>query len=210
MSRLFRASVEFFDAWLADLFQSECLGCGKWSTPAACDDCLRFPVLSPIPGSSHRWLLPLRDPWRRFLHAVKYGGHLELLSVFRRLIVESELVLPSRRFVIIPVPVHFSTLRDRGFNQAEWLARWLAKAHWLPLEADGLRKTRATAAQSTLTEAQRTRNLVGSFRWSFRKAPPRVLLVDDVRTTGNTLQACARALRHAGSDEVRTWSLFQA
>jgi ComF family protein len=106
---------------------------------------------------------------------------------------------------VVPVPLHPSRQRQRGFNQAADLARHLG----LPLQA-ALRRTRATATQTALPAAQRHRNVRGAFALA---APPHnradlegrvVVLVDDVRTTGATLEACARVLKEeAGVREVR-------
>jgi ComF family protein len=102
---------------------------------------------------------------------------------------------------VVPVPLHASRRRHRGFNQASDLARHLG----LPV-VRALRRTRATATQTDLPAAQRHRNVRDAFvvtRRGRTLAGHVVVLVDDVSTTGATLEACARALKAAGAAEVR-------
>ena len=104
---------------------------------------------------------------------------------------------------VVPVPLHHSRLRRRGYDQALELARPLARRFDLPLRT-GLQRVRATAAQSELDAATRRRNLRNAFAASGR-LPAHVALVDDVMTTGATLQEAARALRRAGVARVDAW-----
>ncbi len=103
--------------------------------------------------------------------------------------------------VVVPVPLHRSRRRERGFNQAEDLAGKVG----VPV-VTALRRVRATASQATLPAAQRHRNVRGAFEVTRRGLAlrgTRVVLIDDVATTGATLDACARALKECGVAEVR-------
>ena len=95
------------------------------------------------------------------------------------------------------VPLHPIRLKERGFNQAERLARILARRLALPL-VDGLRRVRPTGHQVGLTEAERRQNVAGAFAWIGPRPPAGLGLVDDVCTTGATLTAAARAILEAG------------
>src|SRR5690606_29209375 len=107
---------------------------------------------------------------------------------------------------VVPVPLHCARLRRRGYDQALELARPLAHALALPLQPRLLQRVRATAPQSELSAAARRRNLRDAFVVAADAAPPaHVVLVDDVMTTGATLHAAARALRHAGVARVDAW-----
>ena len=102
---------------------------------------------------------------------------------------------------VVPVPLHRVRLGQRGYNQALELARCLVAPHALPVDCHGMRRIRATPAQTTLDAAARRRNLRGAF-----EAGPQagiVVLVDDVITTGATLEEAARTLLRAGASEVR-------
>ncbi|MGO1069784.1 ComF family protein [Lysobacter sp. CA199] len=108
--------------------------------------------------------------------------------------------------VLIPIPLHRTRLRERGYDQALEIARPLARELRLPLLSQGLIRRRDTPAQSRLDAAHRRRNLQGAFAWRETvPVPAYVVLVDDVMTTGATLQAAARTLRRAGVQRVDAW-----
>jgi ComF family protein len=104
---------------------------------------------------------------------------------------------------VVPVPLHPRRLRRRGFNPAGLLARRLARRLELAFDPVALARARDTPSQTGLDARDRRRNVAGAFRFVGRgPAPARVLLVDDVVTTGATLAAAARALRRAGASSV--------
>jgi len=106
---------------------------------------------------------------------------------------------------LIAVPLHPSRIRKRGYDQALELARPLARALHLPLLSDALVRTRATAAQSELDAAARAKNLKHAFSARRGDWPQHIALIDDVMTTGATLNAAADALRQAGVTRVDAW-----
>lgn len=108
---------------------------------------------------------------------------------------------------IVPVPLHPTKLREREFNQAERLAKHLGAATQLPVRANLLRRVRSTSTQTLLTRARRAANMAGAFALRHGSLDgARVVLVDDVFTTGATANACARVLRAAGVGEVCVWT----
>lgn len=111
---------------------------------------------------------------------------------------------------IVPVPLHKTRLRWRGFNQAVLLARPLEQRRSWHLDFDLLRRTRETAPQVGLDETERSRNLRGAFSVRSACRGRRVLLVDDVYTTGATANECARVLRRAGARSVDVLVLARA
>lgn len=112
---------------------------------------------------------------------------------------------------IVPVPLHGSRLRSRGYNQALEIAKPLAKALRVPLLRDVLRRTRATDAQTELSALQRRRNVRGAFFANFEDdVPQHVAVLDDVFTTGATLAECTRVLKRAGVARVEVWALARA
>jgi ComF family protein len=105
--------------------------------------------------------------------------------------------------LVVPVPLHPSRLRARGFNPAARLARAVARAHGIQCAPVALERIRDTASQTGLSRRARARNVAGAFRArTSRRLPRRIWLVDDVVTTGSTLADAARALRRAGAREV--------
>jgi ComF family protein len=110
---------------------------------------------------------------------------------------------------IVPVPLHPTRQREREFNQAERLARRLGRACALPVDAKLLRRVLYTRTQTTLTREERQANVRKAFalRTSGSLAGRRLVLVDDVLTTGATTNACARVLRDAGAAKVCVWTV---
>lgn len=154
--------------------------------------------LGPLSGRLHEWVV-----------AVKFQGKTSLgYDLGRRAARElaGELGAPV---AVVPVPLSRRRRRERGYNQAEAVARGVADALGLPLYLHWLERTRETLPQTDLRRRARQENVRGAFR-----APPRsagrVLLVDDVMTTGATLEAAARALRRAGTAEVVGLTLARA
>jgi ComF family protein len=140
---------------------------------------------------------------KRIVQTLKYGRY---LPVVERLMVPMLREALSEKFdVVVPVPLHRSRLRSRGFNQAELMARGLAEKIKAPL-SDRLEAVRRTRDQVELTAAGRRANVEGAFR-SRGAVRGKALLVDDVFTTGATLSACAAELRRAGAREVHALSL---
>jgi ComF family protein len=144
---------------------------------------------------------------RAIVHALKYGARSTLARpLATRLRACGEEVLTGADLVV-PIPLHRSRQRQRGFNQAAEIARHLG----VPVQ-HALRRTRRTSSQADLPAARRHANVRGAF------APTRgasvsgriVVLVDDVSTTGATLNACAAGLRAAGAREVRALIVARA
>ncbi|MFO1478154.1 MAG: ComF family protein [Verrucomicrobiota bacterium] len=110
---------------------------------------------------------------------------------------------------IVPVPLHPAREREREFNQAQRLAAALSRAAGIPTEAGWVRRRVATRTQTLLTRRQRAENMRGAFAFCGRRKlkGDRVLLVDDVMTTGATTSACARVLRRAGAGDVCVWTV---
>ncbi len=146
------------------------------------------------------------------IHRLKYGRELSLARELGELASEafddSRMEIPLReKWPLVPVPLHGSRQRERQFNQAEEIARAVSGVTGLPL-ARLLKRVRRTETQTRLSRQERLKNLKGAFaiRWwkraAVRNEPPGVILVDDVFTTGSTVDACAKVLRKAGVQRV--------
>ena len=183
--------------------RSACARCAlPLPAPApACGRCLRAPP--PFAATQAPWTYAF--PLDRLLPRFKFHGDLAAGALVAGRLARA-LAPVSRPQALVPVPLHRQRLRERGYDQALELARPLARSLGLPLLADGLRRERATAAQSALDAKARRRNVRGAFAVSPRTTwPAHVALVDDVMTTGATLGECARVLRAAGVARVDVW-----
>ncbi len=149
-----------------------------------------------------------RSPLKEAIGLLKYHGKTQLAPPLAHLIARTT-PTPTDVDVIIAVPLHPDRLREREFNQALLLARHLGKLWNRPVLTDVLRRTRLTPPQTSLTRRKRLNNL----RRCFAVATPaavegkRTLVVDDVFTTGTTVNECAKALRKAGALAVYVQTL---
>jgi ComF family protein len=145
---------------------------------------------------------PLADAIRRF----KYGGRSELAGTLGALTRRAALAYAGHVDAIVPVPLHRKRLAERGFNQATLLFRPLARALAIPILPTLVTRVRATLPQAGLDASERAGNVHRAFVCK-KKPPARVLVVDDVRTTGATLAAMSEALREAGAERIATLTL---
>lgn len=202
-----------------------CAGCGRYGT-AICPACRVG--LQPLGSASDAFLasdpsvvigdalilataaFAHRDATQRVLRRLKYGGGRRLAGLLSELALPAfnRLLAVSGRGALVPVPLHRSRQRDRGYNQAELLAREFARRTGLGIWP-ALVRGRATQRQHSLDRATRLRNLSQAMELSTVRPPadalgamPTVLLVDDILTTGATLEACAGILRAAGVPAV--------
>ena len=134
---------------------------------------------------------------QNLLHRIKYNGMKEAAKVIGLWYGEA---LRNSHFsdadLVIPVPLHASKLRKRGYNQSEWFAKGIAESMGIPLDAKSFIKTRKTESQTKKTRLQRQANVAESFTVVNipALANKHILLVDEVITTGATLEACAQTL----------------
>lgn len=143
---------------------------------------------------------------RRIVHRLKYEDRLDLAGVMARMMAASGRTLIAEAECLVPVPLHRGRLWRRRFNQSALLARAIAASAGRPCVATALMRVRATRSQVGLSRAARAENLSGAFRVTaaeqHRIRGRRVLLVDDVMTTGATGNAAARALLRGGATSV--------
>ncbi|MCH1921170.1 ComF family protein [Shewanella sp. A3A] len=195
----------------SSIYQTDvCLGCGKPLTLVAdyCGSCMTHQPLKVIaPSSYHSMLGPL-------IPAIKYQAQFAalpaltsaLVARIQYLLAAGLLELPQ---VILPVPLHPQRLAHRGYNQAWLIAQRLAQQLQLPLDDQLLRRVSNTPAQAQLSGKQRRQNLAGAFALARPSPYQRIALVDDVVTTGSTVNEIARLLR-ASAPSIQVWCLARA
>ena len=146
------------------------------------------------------------DVARKLVHRLKYSDRLDCAEALGTMMARAGAELTTEADVIVPVPLHRWRLWRRRFNQAMALARVVSRNSGIPCEPVLLARVKRTHSQVGLTKAQRQENLQGAFKVPpdarARLADKRVLLVDDVLTTGSTANAAARALLRGGAKAV--------
>lgn len=181
-----------------------CARCWRpWRDSGPCAECR----LAPPPFDGLRAAFVYRGVAQELVRALKYRGTTALAPVMASLMAETARQERLPVDVVVPVPLSGLRRRTRGYNQAEALAGALGGELGLPVRPRALQRRRHTPPQARSADAdERRRNVAGAFRVRDGEvAGLRVLLVDDVTTTGATLAACAQALKEAGVPSV--WGL---
>ncbi len=200
-------------AWarLTFLTAPQCARCGTpfscdWGREALCGACLARPPVF----DTARAALAYDDDSRPLVLAFKHGGRVDGLPAFAGWMAAA-MAPGAAADIVLPTPLHPSRLRARRFNQATLLARALARRLGWPFDADALERIKPTVSQGGLSASGRRRNVAGAFTVPAaarsRVQGARVLVVDDVFTTGATAQAATRALKRAGAARVDVVSL---
>ena len=215
------------------LFPSHCIGCGRIGT-FLCDACCQKLPGIPLPicnncgkPESTATLCPtcwgwqsqidgIRSPFRfegvirQAIHELKYRNLKAIAGRLAELLFDYLQANPMPGEVLVPVPLHLRRLQERGYNQSRLLAKELGKLIALPLIDGGLHRLKDSLPQArTTTVEERRRNVANAFACRNEKLNGRsVILIDDVCTSGATLEACAKALKRAGA--VSVWGLTLA
>ena len=183
-----------------------CTVCGIPFDGAGTDHPCGRCMAAPPPYAAARAAFRFEGSCRDLIHAFKYTHKSHLRRPLGLLMARAlqPFVDEFQPELLLPVPLHRSRLRQRGFNQAVLLGEILAQQWQLPLLRQGLVRIRPTTPQVELTHDQRMTNLQGAFtvRDASTLAGRRIMLVDDVFTTGSTLSECAKVLRQAGAGDV--------
>jgi len=220
IARLSRDLVEF-------VYPSRCLICGNESTSARthllCEICLDTLAVQPLPNHEqlHASLDAVFAGWhfdaamQKVIHALKYRRRQSLSRVFSHTLGErlrNALRDEIPRALLMPVPLHPRRQRERGFNQSLLLAAHLAEAWNIAVTSKILKRTRFTQSQAQLGADERLQNVHGAFAATPHPllSSHTIFLIDDVFTTGATMQAGATALKSAGATRVIGIALAKA
>lgn len=198
-----------------------CTVCGRPFLEASGDDhpCGACIKRAPHFVQARAWACYPREeldeqPLRRVLQKFKYGGKVSLGKPLGRLMARGceGFLRQCDADLIVPVPLHPKRLRWRGFNQSVLLARQVSCAYDTPMDPFVLLRRRETPPQTQLTEEERRKNMRGAFSLNPDKPieDKRILLIDDVYTSGATVNECSRALRRGGAREVYVLTLARA
>jgi len=149
------------------------------------------------------------NPIRSAIHDLKYNNHRAIATILAEILADTYHRYDLRADVIVSVPLHHSKIKERGYNQSDLLANELGDMLGLPINKTTLQRIRKTKSQMRLGVEERHKNVVDAFLCSdSRLANQKVLLIDEVCTTGSTLNACAAALKQGSVTSV--WGLTLA
>jgi len=196
-------------AQVEPLLPPVCHRCGR---PRRSDDICPTCRQAPASLDGIRSASLFDEPLRSAIHHFKYLGARELAQPLSTLLMDCWQRYSLSADLLVPVALHKRRVRDRGYNQSELLARELGALCKRPVETGTLRRVRDTLPQVTVGARQRQENVAGAFRCSSGAVRGlRVVLVDDVCTSGATLEACATALRAEGqAASVRALTVARA
>ena len=187
------------DTDLPRLSPAHCPVCARPSPLAAtCGRCLQR-----APGFDHTVAaFAYAFPVDKLIQAVKFSEQLALVNQLAEALAQR---ITTRPDGIVAMPLHPLRLRERGFNQSLLLAQQLAKQLGIPLLRDACERTRNTTPQSTLPWQQRGKNMRKAFACSADLSGQHIAIVDDVMTTGASIEALAQTLRRAGASQISAW-----
>lgn len=217
--------VKSFYQWL---FPQSCFLCGEITSQVICSHCLEIlpyrttqcsccavPLTQngicgqclkqPPPYQRTQTVFLYDYPVDKIILSMKFNNNLALLKMLGHLMVQ-HLELDPRPDVLIPVPIHPKRLRDRGYNQSLELAKVIAQQTGIPLNYDACQRIKNTEHQIKLNASKRKENVRGAFQVEFVKPEwQHIIIVDDVMTTGSTVQELANMFKHAGIPRIDVW-----
>lgn len=175
------------------------------SKHVVCGRCLRYPP--PYDLTIALW--HYQQPITRLIAGLKFNKQLKCAELMGKLLAKelikgSDYCLPD---CIIPVPLHPSRLRERGFNQALEIARPVAKQLQIPIDITSCQRVKATLAQSSIPARLRRKNTLNAFQVTADLSARHVAIIDDVVTTGYTIKELAKQLKRAGVAKIDIWCL---
>ena len=217
--------------FIQTIFGADCLLCGAYSGPEnLCSDCLEHlpylpekrcricsnPSNGPVCGiclsrpprySRTLAVLSYEFPVDALMQSLKYQGNIALAATFANLLVEASKRIERPDF-IVPVPLHPARLKERGFNQAMEIGRIVSKKTGIELAE--CRKTRDTPSQTALPLKEREKNVRNAFACDLEFDSSHVAILDDVMTTGSTVNELARMLLERSAGDVSVWTVARA
>ena len=178
---------------------TSCPQCGLSSSGQLCGSCISSP---PDFDATHAVFL-YQYPIDKMMQRYKYGNMLNISHTFGQLLADKSAF--EAIDLIIPMPMHPTRIKQRGFNQALEIAKVLTKNHPQKLDYKSVIRQTLTPPQASLALKERVKNIKGAFKVNSDLAGKRIAIVDDVMTTGASLNELAKTLKKAGASHVECW-----
>ncbi|PXW82548.1 ComF family protein [Nitrosomonas sp. Nm84] len=187
---------------LPQLPENHCPIC-LWPVPTAeiCGACLKKPPAFTRTIAALRYSFPIDA----LIHSFKYQANLAIAPILADLLIKKLTTTAMRPDVIIPMPLHPIRLRERGFNQAMEISRYISKHMGIMILPDSCSRIKHTLPQTGLPWKDRQKNIRKAFSCKIDLSGKHVAVVDDVMTTGATLNELAKTLRQQGAAEISNW-----
>lgn len=196
------------------IFPQTCFLCGALASKPLCPACLQELPYVDVPLQNTRVFRHIQQadvvfnylyPVNKLIQHAKFNHNLVLLHFFGTLMGQ-HLDFEQTPDVMMPVPLHIKRLRERGYNQSLELAKMIQKQLKLPLDYTYCQRTRHTTPQAQLNAKQRLTNVIDAFEVKqLPKHWKHILLIDDVLTTGTTVDEISKALMAAGAERITVW-----
>lgn len=201
------------------LYPTECIICGKQKQEIICNKCYKtlkiVEKIEKIPNKNfkeHLYIFKYEGKIRNLIIDYKFNDKSYLNEFFVKIILKNKKIYGKIKNydIIIPVPIHPKRKRQRGYNQSELIARKIAKSiEKLELVTNCLIKGKNTIAQSKLTKEQRKENVKQVYKLQNKQKikDRRIILFDDIYTTGSTAEECSRILKENGAKEILVFTI---
>ena len=217
-NRTFKFSLNFLCKEIEKiLFPPCCLICGKWNTNILCKECKKeiyekaiFQIEEKDSNyyfEKHIYIFQYEGKIRSHILDYKFKDKSYLYKIFSEIVTKNKKIcgILKKYDIIIPVPIHTKRKRQRGYNQSELIARKIAKSEQnLKYENKVLQKEKHTVPQSSLSKEQRKQNVQNVYKLVNQEKirNKKIILFDDIYTTGSTANACAKLLKENGAKEI--------
>ncbi|MGB7815809.1 MAG: ComF family protein [Methylotenera sp.] len=179
--------------------KTSCPQCGLSSSGQVCGSCISSPPDFDATQAVFLYAYPIDAMMQRY----KYGSLLNISQTFGQLL--SQKINIDSVDLIIPMPMHHARIKERGFNQALEIAKVLTKNHKEKLDYKSAERQKLTPPQASLPLKKRVKNIKGAFKVNGDLTGKRIAIVDDVMTTGASLNELAKTLKKAGASHVECW-----
>lgn len=214
MESLKNALIFLLNKIINELYPKQCIICGKLYNDEICNKCYKtLEILAKSEKyknksfNEHIYLFKYEGKIRNLIIDYKFNDKAYLSNFFTKIIIKNEKICRKIKSydIIIPVPIHKKRKNERGYNQSELIAKEIVKnINELELVTDSLIKQKNTVAQSTLTKQQRKQNVKQVYKIANKEKiqNKKIILLDDIYTTGATAEECSKILKQNGAKEI--------